>query len=296
VADDEDDALGTERDILDRVVAAAGRPLTVVRDLRYLAAMGEDDGNRNHVATVAFDGNAMGAFFGKLAGHGDAELKQLISPRVSQATRTALVTATRAVLHGGDRFLPVVPHVVGGDDVVVSVVADRAWEFAAMFLTRFGTELADAADRLHLPGQVRAALPSMSAGIVFAQHKFPYSRAVHLAEQALRRAKQDTHGARAAVCWLDVTVDGEQLPPWRRTFTRQQVEELDDELRVLHRIDNSGRQELARLLGAGSDEQATAAALVWARRNQHPAVANLLDQVGVTGTRNAVAMCRWWRP
>jgi hypothetical protein len=295
-AGQEVDALGTERMVIDAVGQAAGRRLQPVRDMGGLARLGDESGNRNHVATVALDGNGVGGFFAALSSGQDAGIKQRVSPEISAATRGALISAAAAITRDTDRFLPVIPHVLGGDDVVVSVTADRAWAFTVAFLEGFAAGLQAAAGRLELADPVRQRLPSMSAGVVFAHAKFPYARAVHLAEDALRRAKHDTRGAEPAVGWLDVTADGEAPPAWRITQTLDALRREADNIAALGGISPSGRQALARLLARGSDEESRAAALSWARRNGHLIVATLLDTSSVTDVRNLLALTRWWRP
>lgn len=294
--DVEPDALGAERAVLDAVNQQTGLHLRPVRDMNDLARLGERDGNRNHVATVALDGNGMGGFFAALASQEDTGLKQRISPEISAATRSTLARAAASIVQEHDERLPIVPHVLGGDDVVVSVTADRAWSFTRAFQAGFTRALTAAATRLSFPDDVTRQLPTMSAGLIFAHASFPYARAVRLAEDALRQAKQDTGGSQPAVAWLDVTVDGEQPPSWRRTLTQDMLAGHSADLAALSGISRSGRQALARLLGAESEEEARAAGLVWARRNGQPAVTGLLNHSTITELRNLVALTRWWRP
>jgi hypothetical protein len=294
-ADREPDALGTERLVIDAVSQALGRRLRSVGDMGELARLGEESGNRNHVATVALDGNGMGGFFAALSKHEDPGIKKRVSPEISAATRNALIAAARSVTVDTDRFLPVIPHVLGGDDVVVSVTADRAWPFTRAYLAEFSAAMGAAAERLELSGPLRERLPSMSAGLVFAHSKFPYARAVRLADDSLHQAKRDTGGAKPAVSWLDVTADGEALPGWRITKTMDALNRQADSITTLAAISRSGRQALARLLARGSDEEAEAAALSWARRNGHRVVVRLLETSSVNDVRNLVALTRWWR-
>lgn len=289
------DALGTERLVIEAVGQALGRRLRPARDMGDIAGLGDESGNRNHVATVALDGNGMGGFFAALAGNEDASIKKRISPEISAATRSALVSAARAVTRETDRFLPVIPHLLGGDDVVISVTADRAWPFTRAFLEGFGAGMHAAAGRLDLAGPLRQRLPSMSAGMVFAHVKFPYARAVRLAEDSLRRAKGDTRGAEPAVGWLDVTTDGEAPPAWRLTQTLDGLSGHAGDITALGGISPSGRQALARLLARGTDEESRAAALSFARRNGYPVVAAALETNSVTEVRNLLALTRWWR-
>lgn len=302
---EEPDALGLEREVL--AAANTGRHplLRPVPDLGDLAALGgadndldlgRKDTDRNHVATVALDGNAMGAFFDAVTDTDDPRIKATVSPMVADATRCALMYAATRIVRGDDQRLPVVPHLVGGDDVVVSVVADRAWEFTAAFLTEFNKALKTSASQAQLPTEVSERLPTMSAGVVFAHHKFPFVRAVALAERALRKAKNDTRAAEAACCWLDVTTDGEQLPTWRTAITLTDLDTTHDaDLVALAGLGNSGRQVLARHLGLPDAGHARAAALIWARRNNKPAIAALLARTDILRARNLVALSRWWR-
>jgi hypothetical protein len=237
----------------------------------------------------------MHGFFDRLIHEGDTSLKQHISPEISAATRSTLISAAQAVTQESDHRLAVIPHVLGGDDVVVSVTADRAWQFTLAFLEGFSAAITAAAGRLELPGELQQRLPSMSAGVVFAHAKFPYARAVYLAADVLRRAKRDTQGAEPAIGWLDVTADGEALPAWRITQTVAALRRQGGDIAALGTISRSGRQALARLLARGIEEESRAAALSWARRNSYPVVAVLLNQASVSEVRNLVALTRWWR-
>ena len=92
--------------------ALGARPVAdTAQDLTVLAALGGPGTQRNHVATVYADGNSIGAFFDRIAGHDDPGLKRRVSAAVSPATRDALREATRAVLGppGPGQMLPVIP-------------------------------------------------------------------------------------------------------------------------------------------------------------------------------------------
>ncbi|MBO3752842.1 hypothetical protein J5X84_42910 [Streptosporangiaceae bacterium NEAU-GS5] len=283
---DRHDALGTEREILETVNALTGRELEAVSGFNELAGLGQARGN--HLATIAFDGNGLGAFFAAL----DGRFKKGISRAISTATRETLTRTTADLVTRDDTMLPVVPHVIGGDDIVVTVVADRAWALARGFLMQFGVQMAAVGAELGIPASV--PLPTMSAGVVLGHAKFPYARAVQLAEETLRRAKRETKGAQAALAWLDVTEDGEQAPKWRRAFTLTELEHLAGPLGVLTRMGKSGRQMLSRQLDHPSEEETRAAALVWARRNGHSAIRVPLEELPVSDVRNLLSIARWW--
>ncbi|WP_406260415.1 hypothetical protein OIA45_19660 [Streptomyces chartreusis] len=196
-------------------------------DFTDLAALGSASSGRNHLATVAVDGNAFGVFFKALADEGsqDAELrgmKATISEALSDATRTALANAALELpVTMEHERLCVVPHVVGGDDVLVTLPADQAWWFTLTFLEEFGRlvrkETAAALELLNRPradrpGRPKLEPPTASAGVVFAHAKHPLNLLVESAAQRLSEAKREFGGRQASVQWLDITADGPEAP------------------------------------------------------------------------------------
>ncbi|WP_159032976.1 Cas10/Cmr2 second palm domain-containing protein [Streptomyces fodineus] len=178
------------------------------------------------LATVYLDGNAVGAFFRALASAASSapradELrgaKETISVKLADATVHALEWATLQAMDdtGGDGPLLVVPHVVGGDDVLVTLPADRAWTFTLTYLDTFRTLLEEATTPVlgllpePPPGHEHPTAPTASAGIVFAHSTYPMNLVVELAEERLARAKRATSGAACSVDFVDVTADGPQ--------------------------------------------------------------------------------------
>lgn len=196
-------------------------------DFTDLATLGSAASGRNHLATVAVDGNAFGVFFKTLADEGsrDAELrgmKATISQTLSAATRTALANAALELpVTMEHERLCLLPHVVGGDDVLVSLPADQAWCFTLTFLEEFGhlvrKETAEALERLNLIRAGRPDLPKLepptaSAGVVFAHASYPLNLLVESAGQRLAEAKRAFGGRHASVQWLDITADGTEAP------------------------------------------------------------------------------------
>lgn len=268
------------------------------RDFTALAQLGGPDTQRNHVATVYADGNAIGAFFGRIAASGDAGLKARVSAAVSRATRLALREAARAVLRD-DACLPVIPHVVGGDDLVVSVVADRAWEFTVTYLDEFRKRVRAIPD---VPPELLSAVPpTASAGVVFAHAKFPFRRAAELASERLRTAKNDFCGAEPAVAWLDVTRDGEQAPAGQRAWALDDLTALAGPLRSLRtEVEPSGRAVLERLVDLTRPDVSVARLREHARRlDRAPVLEPFLSGAdpadGAARMAGALSVARWWR-
>jgi hypothetical protein len=263
-----------------------------------LAKLGDDSGNRNHLATVFADGNAIGSLFGRVVASGDPEAKKHVSRAVSQATRRALAVATRAVLPEeiGSNKVPVIPHVVGGDDLLVSVVADRAWQFVTTYLSSFEQHLLE--DPAVHPFMLNGTPPSASAGVVFAHATFPFRRAVELSEAALKHAKREQAGRFPAVAWLDVTQDGEHAPEHRVAWKLEQLLAAGDALRQLRaEVPPSGRAVLERLIDPADPALSKARIGDHMRRlNRHSVVEPFLGGGGsIVRLADALSLVRWWR-
>ena len=158
------------------------------QDFQDLAALGGQETWRNHIATVYADGNAIGALFDRIAAHGDPDLKEQASAAISAATRKSLLEATLAVLGEDPREpLPVIPHIVGGDDLVVSVVADRAWRFTVSYLDAFRAHARD------IPGAGDALRRGPAVGV-----RGPGVRAHEVPVPAGRRTGRRTAASREA--------------------------------------------------------------------------------------------------
>lgn len=310
--------VGAERDLLDRLGVGPDR---VVTDFAELAALGDEHSNGNHLATVFADGNSMGALFDRVVISDDPHAKAQVSQAVSQATRSALYEATAAVFDSGPTAkVPVIPHVVGGDDLLVSVVADRAWRFVTSYLRAFSRLLAadatagrfvaprgketrasagqeddDPAQRA--PGAADGEETGASAGVVFTHTAFPFRRAVELADEAKDAAKRTYGGRRPAVSWLDVTRDGEQPPAHRTAWTLRDLERHDGAIRALRDVPPSGRAMLERLVDPDDPVLSAARIHQYARRLERGEVIEpFLDGGEAPGrVADALTLARWWR-
>jgi hypothetical protein len=286
--------VGAELDLLERLGYGHDR---VVQHFIDLAALGDEHGNRNHVATVFADGNGIGALFGRVIERGGPKAKEDASRAVAEATRKALHEATAVVLEGSPGGkVPVIPHVVGGDDLLVSVVADRAWQFVTAYQEAFSRLLTTdetLRDFVGVDGEQAGA----SAGVVFTHHRFPFRRAVELADEAKDAAKQANGGRQSAVMWLDVTAEGEQPPSGRKAWTTRDLREYDEAIRALRGVPAAGRAMLQRLVNADDEMLSLARIREHARRLDRAAIVEpFVDSNGsTTRIADALALARWWR-
>lgn len=216
-----------------------------VENFKQLAAMGDRDGKGrrvhtdNHVATIFVDGNGFGTLFRELrteAAQSEQGLKELarVSKAVKDATRAALQSAIEHI-HEQGNIMPAVPHLLGGDDLLVTVPATRAWAF----LTRFLERLRDIVHNIDF-GPVTKR-PSFSAGMVICKLAYPIGDQVELAADLLRSAKEAVDGKDWSFAWLDVTDGGPVVP--ERVYTLvdwEALQELIDLARKVGRDDQAG--------------------------------------------------------
>lgn len=278
--------LGAEKALVAGVSQRLDRSLRIVAEFADLAALGR--GDANHLCTVFVDGNRFGDLFASLKDT-DVSLHDL-STQLATAVTDALVAATAHVTTNADQSLPVVPHLIGGDDLLATVTADRAWDFTLAFLDDYHRRTADlAAHYSSLTGRP-VPTPTASAGLVFAHTAFPFASALDLAEEALRRAKTARRALEPAVCWVDVTEDGPALPDDRTAPTVTALEAGRAVLDALTRLPASGLAQLARV----ADQPDRVADLAH-RLNR----ADVLLPFALPGApaplRDALVLGRWWQ-
>jgi hypothetical protein len=228
---------------------AAGMPvLGFPDDFRQLAEAGRCDPHDapTQLALIYADGNRVGAFLAEAAAYAGAHgfpPKSDIVRAVDDATLAALADAIRHALPRSQRP-PVLAHVAGGDDLMISVAASHAWLFSRALLAAFGERIASA---VSWPRQIRDSLPSLSAGIVFHHLSTPFSDVVRLASAELDKAKKTTSGRAPSVAFLDLTSDGGDAPPSREPLTLADLHGKAARLAEIAAIPRSHLQTLVAL-------------------------------------------------
>ncbi|MEV6229054.1 hypothetical protein AB0L88_14400 [Saccharopolyspora shandongensis] len=238
-----------------------------------------------HLALVYADGNAIGAFIKRYLGRKRKRKNQLnIAKTIDDATWESLVDAVRDISGEDEAHLPVVPHLVGGDDVLVSVPASRAWRFTRTLLTGFGARMESTASEFGV-----GTIPSLSAGVVFHHYQLPLFLLQELAKAQLRHAKVHTAGGEASIAWQDTTRDGHN-PISRPALTLRELTDHWQALRTLRDLPASARHrvdELVRAHGPGSAEL-----------EAHKIRMGIADELAPFGQSIAVAdaigMTKWW--
>lgn len=207
-------------------------PIDAAHDFNELAAVGglKTDGSpderallradsRTHLAVISADGNSMGQFFARLLDLGLSDygvVTHALSDGIHRALHVAAKTMpSEAVTSEGECVRRGIErHLVGGDDILVTVVANRAWKFVEAFIHAFEADTRTAIlERLkneptiHEIEKVVDDL-SIGVGVAFAHRSHPFAEIRQAAEVALKRAKGRAEGKRSVVGFCDITVDG----------------------------------------------------------------------------------------
>lgn len=147
---------------------------------------------RRYVAYVVADGNGTGVFFSRCK---DPDKMRLLSDRLTDALWNALAAATtRLAPRLLERYprlkpVPVLPLIVGGDDVFALLPAPYSLAFAQAFCLEFEREMAEAATSLNLEiGEQE--YPTAAAAVVICKESYPYALAHRQGEALLSSAKR----------------------------------------------------------------------------------------------------------
>ncbi len=145
---------------------------------------------RDYVAYLIADGNGMGAIFDRCKSRGalkelSIKLGEIVRDSLAEPSKEAMKHPPRDDL---TRFVPILPLILGGDDVFVLLPAKWAVSFAQEFCRAFEQRMMDF---LHQqPELADAPKPTMSAAIVICKSKYPFHLAHQRGEQLLKEAKR----------------------------------------------------------------------------------------------------------
>lgn len=253
-------------------------------NFEQLAHLGPVPGEHNHVATVLADGNAIGKLISGLRQSASEQVLREAPRTIDNATWAALTRAVAEIDTADAAAWRVIPHLVGGDDLLVSVPAHSAWTFLRAYLSTFGSAVSSLAkDGLS---------PSSSAGVVFHQIKDPFSVVADLAHDLLDTAKKEHLGGRAALCWQSITHDGSARLESRRSLTLDGLDSSWDALARFARVGKSQRHVLARALRDGLDITAQLDRVF----NGDDIVEPFLGTDPPIPLAQAIGMVEWWWP
>ncbi len=187
--------LDSFRDAVRKAVQETGGPeprLDSPQDGRWPEAVGKlDPTGRQYIAYLVADGNDMGVWFSRC--NSPEQMTQL-SRGLSEALRASLAEPTAILLaqlaqRGEQGLLPIVPLILGGDDLFALLPAPWAVDCAARFCRAYERRMAELLRKLDLTREEEAA-PTITAAVVVCKATYPFRLAHRAGELLLRRTKR----------------------------------------------------------------------------------------------------------
>ena len=195
---------------------------------------------RDYVAYLVADGNGMGKIFNRCA---TPDSLRDLSNKLSEIVCQSLAVPTNKLMdiHVGPKgkpFIPVLPLILGGDDLFVLLPAPWSISFAQQFCEEFEEQM-----NSYLDGQpdLKGNRASMAAAVVICKSSYPFHFAHQRGEALLKSAKQlgkyQAAQPRSTVTFevitgndsVQSTHDGERLfyPSLRPYWTSEAKEDKD---------------------------------------------------------------------
>ncbi|GAB6163955.1 hypothetical protein JCM12298_31150 [Desulfothermus naphthae] len=149
--------------------------------------------SRSYVAYLVADVNNMGVVFSYCDNFD--ELKRL-SENLSKVIQQSLAEPTKILIdkHGDfikerlkSDIIPILPLIMGGDDVFALIPAQWSLDFALRFCQEFETRMKESLKEINFDPSLQ---PTISASVIICKGKFPYLIAHNLGEELLKIAKR----------------------------------------------------------------------------------------------------------
>lgn len=251
--------------------------------------------NNNHIATVFADGNGLGQLFARArreaADAGQMDETKSLSVAIKNITRTALIEAVAEITQATDEVMPAIPHILGGDDIFVSLPATLVWDFLPKFLCKMkeGFEMENL-----------APMPSVSAGVVICHAAFPIGDQAEISEALMRQAKKHVAGDGWSFSWLDITAEETQSLRDRAPWLLSEFEGRREAIEGLKELPNSARSSLRTVLSQPGDRNL--ALQHFAERSPEvktvvaklfPSAGNALDEADFQVLEDSLSITRW---
>lgn len=148
---------------------------------------GFDLRQRNYVAYLVADGNSMGMIFGEC----DEDQIRTFSEKLPHALNASLAetaAAFRAVVPSKGAMVPILPLILGGDDLFALIPSPYALDFARCFCLVYERELEGLVHEL----EIDVPKPTVAAAVVVCKSKYPYALAHRRGEELLGEAKRQS--------------------------------------------------------------------------------------------------------
>lgn len=168
---------------------------------------------RNYVAYLIADVNDMGVIFGSCDNFSrltqlSNDLNNVLWRALAEPTKKLLQTETKTP------FIPILPLILGGDDLFVLMPAQWALDFTRCFCERFEEYIQQA-----LKGKT-GFQPTISAAVIICKAKFPYTIAHALGEELLKNTKKVAKESKTSTISFRVITGNEIVKASERDITQ----------------------------------------------------------------------------
>lgn len=184
---------------------------TGYRFTNYMDRLGQIQGN-SHIAVVHIDGNNMGQWFADSASLDIYRQRSYNLDLIANESFWALVDEAAEIMSdlvpdngfyikddkAGNRYLPLRPIILGGDDITFLCEGRMGLYFAEKYL-QIWTEKANS--QLSKYGTPKNGMFSACAGVAIAATKYPFYRTYSIAHELCNEAKKSARNAGGS--WID---------------------------------------------------------------------------------------------
>lgn len=149
---------------------------------------------RNYVAYLVADGNGMGKLFGCL----DQQQIETFSEGLTPALHRSLAKPAadfRKTMPGQTDMVPVLPLILGGDDLFALIPAPYSLDFARKFCLAWEQQMQALMEHESVTlkiGESGIAPPTVAAAVVICKSTYPYTLAHRRAKTLLKEAKRQS--------------------------------------------------------------------------------------------------------
>ncbi len=208
---------------------------------------------RGYVAYIVADVNNMGVIFSSCDSFD--KLKKL-SESLSRVIQESLAEPTKTIMEKQLKdlsFVPVLPLILGGDDVFVLIPARWSIDFTRRFCEKFEEKMKQSLKKIDLATSTQ---PTISASVIICKGKFPYLIAHSLGEELLKKAKKTSKEKKTSAISFRVITGNEvvKAPERKKKFiasfpayTIKELEKLIDYRRILKDLPGTRRAHLESL-------------------------------------------------
>lgn len=143
---------------------------------------------RNYVAYLVADGNGIGQIFGSCDQEQIAKLSQELS-RVLRDSLAVPAARVRGRLPDKPGMIPILPLILGGDDLFALIPAPYALDFARRFCLAWEEQMRNLVKEV---GLTDVPPPTIAAAVVICKSTYPYALAHRRASELLKKAKRQS--------------------------------------------------------------------------------------------------------